>query len=366
MSGTKKIFLGLAPALVVLAAGGLLTAAQGTPIHYVRICKQAGAGVTGNFTFSIYDTATQTTKTVVVAAGTCLQSEDTAISAKTDPVVSEAPTAGTKVSSITPSGGGSTVMWTDLANRSIKVTGPGPQWVVTITFTNVKAPVDSNGTGGTATPQGATVKICKVAGPNVAVGTPFSFVVDGGTPVAVPAGPAPGGFCALVPGVMPIGEDVTVDEQPVAGTHVTGIVVAPVADLVSADVPGAQAVVHTSPGVTEVTFTNARGATGWVEICKKLDKPSPGATAPFQFTIPGTSVGILSVPVGACSPAIEVPAGQVTVTELSPTSSALVGCATQNPAQLVACSLTARTATVSVVAGDVSHETILTMTNRKL
>jgi hypothetical protein len=366
MSRTKKILLGLVPALAALAAGGVLSAAQGTPIHYVRICKQAGPGVTGNFTFAIYDTATQTTKTVVVAAGSCLQSQDTAIAALSDPVVSEAPSAGTKVSSITASGGGSTVVWTDLANRSIKVTSPGEPWVVTVTFRNVKAPAGSDGTGGTATPHGATIKICKVAGPNVAVGTPFSFVVDGGPPLTVPAGPAPGGSCAILPGLTGVGDDVTIEELPVAGSHVTSIAVAPTADLVSADLPGAQAVVHTTPGVTEVTFTNARGVTGWMEICKKLDKPSPVATPPFLFTIPGTSVGTVSVPVGACSPAIEVPAGQVTVTELSTSNSALVGCATENLAQLITCNQTARTATVSVVAGDVSHETILTMTNRKL
>ena len=85
-----------------------------------------------------------------------------------------------------------------------------------------------------------------------------------------------------------------------------------------------------------------------------------------MVTIPGTSVGTVSVPVGACSPAIEVPAGQVTVTELSTASSVFVGCATENASQLVACNPTARTATVSVVAGDVSHETILTVTNHRL
>lgn len=348
----------------LLAAGGAMTAAHAEPWRQIKLCKQGGLGVTGNFTFTIYDPPTQTTQTVVVAAGTCVTSEATKFSAGAAPVIQEAAVAGTSVSSITASGGGSSVVWSDLAQRSVKVSDPGYPWVVTVTFKNVKTLVSGGDTGTVLTPSGATVKLCKVAGPNVAVGTPYTFTVDGGSPVTVPAGPAPGGYCAVVPEVFGVDDQLTVHENPVSGTHVTGAVVSPASQLVSTDLAAGDVVFRTNTGVTEVTFTNAKGPTGWLEICKKLSAPT--AAPPFLFTVPGTSVGTISVPAGACSPAFEVPSGQVTVTELGSAGYALLGCATLPAPKLVTCNTTARTATVSVTAGGLATETIVTFTNRKL
>jgi hypothetical protein len=55
------------------------------------------------------------------------------------------------------------------------------------------------------------LKVCKVAGPGVTVGTPFTFTASDSTGSSilpqippVPAGPAPGGTCVLGPS-LPVG-----------------------------------------------------------------------------------------------------------------------------------------------------------------
>jgi len=354
----------LLPLVGVLGLQGPATGASDA-YHYVEICKKGGVGVTGNFTFSIYDPPTQTTATLVVPVnGACAK---TMISAGSEPVVTEAAVAGTKVTSITATGSGSSAIWTDLANRSIKTTFPGvaPR-TVTVTYTNVQAPKDegSNGTTIGAVASGGTLKLCKVAGPNVAVGTPFPFAVDG-TPITVTAGPAPGGYCKVVPDVFEIGADVTVQETPPSGINVTGIAVTPASSVVSSNVGAGKAVVHMGAGVTEATFTNGKGKTGWIEICKEMTPVPPGPVPNFQFTVPGTSLGTISVPPGSCSPAIEVAAGQATITEVAQPPYVHVGCLTLPASRLVACNTTARTATVSVVAGAPADMTIVTFDNRK-
>jgi hypothetical protein len=202
------------------------------------------------------------------------------------------------------------------------------------------------------------LKICKVAGVGIAVGTPFSFTISTSTShavLSVPAGPAPGGTCMVGPS-YPVGTQVGITEAPIpAGDIVSSIVVAPAGQLVSSSLAAGSATVTIGNGVTEVTYTDQR--TGFLEICKRGD-----VTGNFTFTVGPGGLGPFAVPAGACSPAIEVAAGQVIINEQTP-GAIIVDCATVPAAQQGPC--TASTSTVTVVPGDVSTMTIAFVTNRR-
>ena len=105
------------------------------------------------------------------------------------------------------------------------------------------------------------LKICKVAGRGVMVGTLFSFTASGDPTVyQVPAGPAPGGYC-VVGKSYPVGTPVLVTELPHSGTVVSSITVAP-PDRGGTQTPNSVIVIIDS-GTTEATFTNtASGVVG--------------------------------------------------------------------------------------------------------
>src|SRR5207244_2428965 len=65
-----------------------------------------------------------------------------------------------------------------------------------------------NATGPSCEP--GILKVCKVAGPGIAVGTPFTFTAGSST-FTVPAGPPPGGTCVVGPR-FPVGSNVAVVE----------------------------------------------------------------------------------------------------------------------------------------------------------
>lgn len=209
------------------------------------------------------------------------------------------------------------------------------------------------------TDAGGILKICKVAGPGVPIGTNFRFTA-GNTTTVVPAGPARGGYCRIA-GTFPIGSNVTVDEIIPTGTTATKIAVTPIGRAVGkANLSAGTMTVNIGSGVTEVTYTNKR--TGFIEICKET--AGRGVSGNFQFTVTGVAQPI-SVPVGACSPALEVPAGPTTVTETLRAGTTLAMCPVAlAPATVVSCNLPAQSAVVTVAAGDTSTQTILTFTNR--
>jgi hypothetical protein len=206
-------------------------------------------------------------------------------------------------------------------------------------------------------PAGGLLKVCKVAGPGIAIGTPFTFTAGPGK-FAVPAGPAPGGTCMIGP-TFPIGSNVTVDEDVPPGHTVSSITVAPPKQLVGTPNLAAGSVnVTIGSGVTVVTFTDK--LTGFLEICKRGD-----VTGNFSFTVSPGGLGPFVVPAGACSPPIEVIAGSVVVTEQPTTGNAMVSCTTFPAGQQGLCDSKAQTSIVTVAAGDVSAETIAFITNRK-
>jgi hypothetical protein len=205
---------------------------------------------------------------------------------------------------------------------------------------------------------GGILKICKVAGTGITVGTSFTFSAGSST-VTVPAGPAPGGTCMVGPS-FPVGTNITVTETVPAGDTVSNISVAPPGQLVGTpNLAGGSVNVTIGSGVTEVTFTDDR--TGFIEICKKGD-----VTGTFNFTVSPGGLGPFAVPAGACSPAIAVAAGPVTIHERPSRGSRMVACSTLPASQQGLCNTTTQTSTVTVEPGDVSTMTIAFVTNRRL
>jgi len=209
----------------------------------------------------------------------------------------------------------------------------------------------------TITPVGI-LKVCKVAGPGITVGTPFSFTANG-NPFQVAAGPGPGGTCLVVNPSFPAGTTVTIVETIPAGTAVSNITVAvaPPGNVVSTNNATGTVVVTTGPGVTEVTYIDYK-TTGYLEICKT-------GVAGGSFMVNPGNLGPFAVPVGACSPAIQVAAGQVMITETPPLGIVIGGCTTIPSGRLVSCPPGGLTATVTVVPGDIPSESIATINNRR-
>lgn len=212
--------------------------------------------------------------------------------------------------------------------------------------------------------QCGVLKICKVAGFGIAVGTPFTFkyaTVSGSGTVTVPAGPAPGGYCEIA--ATSVAGAYTVGEAIPAGDTVRSITPVPSGGTANL-VKGTDKGTLTANQVSEVTYVDQdlpKGMqTGYLEICKSAPQSSTGAVTDFTFTVDGRTV---TVPAGACSPAIEVAAGTVIVTETPQPPYVMVGCATMTTSDLLGCDPAAATATVAVAPGGVPDETILTVTN---
>lgn len=216
----------------------------------------------------------------------------------------------------------------------------------------------------------AIVKVCKVAGEGVAPNANFTFS-DGLNSVQVPAGPAPDGYCAVLGSNYAVGANVTVQETAPAGYgpgSAADMTVVPATALVpgSKNVAGRKLTVKTVAGVTEVTFKNER-KTGYLEICKKVvGEPISGN---FSFTVSPAGpdgAGPFAVPAGACTPAIAVMAGIVTITEAPKAGTGMMNaCSTIPSGRQGACDPTARTSKVTVVPGDIASQTIAYVTNRR-
>ncbi len=128
-----------------------------------------------------------------------------------------------------------------------------------------------------------------------------------------------------------------------------------------------------STQIASVRFANCRNPAynGYIELCKQTDPDYP-VTGTFNFTLtaPFFNGGPYAVPVGTCSPAISVPSGEITVAE-APMS----GVAVENVTaysydaygnyinELDSWTPPNLSATVSVVPGGVSLETVATFTN---
>jgi hypothetical protein len=212
-----------------------------------------------------------------------------------------------------------------------------------------------------ATNKVGTLKVCKVAGFEIPVGTPFTFTA-GSVTVVVPAGPAPGGYCNIV-GTYPVGTDVSIKETIPGGDEVEGISVLPAAQLVSSTIATGKVKVDVGTGVTEVTYTDQSeeaAKAGYLEICKQATAGPVAPPTSFQFTVDGQQV---TVPTNACTSAIQLPSGSTVVTETPAGGYSMSACAAIPAADLVSCNPSGNTATVKIVAGNTSTQTILEVTN---
>jgi len=196
------------------------------------------------------------------------------------------------------------------------------------------------------------------------VGTPFTFhipaLIGAGT-VKVPAGPAPGGYCKVV-GTYTVGRPYKITEVIPAGYFVTAITAAPPGGTKNLALGTYKRTIHT--GINEVTYADESlraKESGYLEICKEV--PPNGAALPSLFVFHVGSQTI-DVPPNACSPATQVLAGSVTVTETLPPSYFMVACSTIPAANLVLCNTSGHFAIVIVKPGGVASGTILTVTDR--
>jgi hypothetical protein len=216
----------------------------------------------------------------------------------------------------------------------------------------IKAELSGSCIGNQCVKESGLLKVCKVAGIGVPLGTPFSFTANGSAPFAVPAGAAPGGACVVGPRFLS-GTHVTVKEVGPLGYSVSNITVLPPQTVTPTLGVNGSVTVTMGTGVTETTFTDKAYAysdkTGMLEICKV--GPDQGN---FSFTVSPGALGPFTVPAGSCSAAIEVPAGPVDITEMPTKGFTMLGCATIPAANQLGCDPSKQISTVQVGAGNAS------------
>jgi len=100
---------------------------------------------------------------------------------------------------------------------------------------------------------------------------------------------------------------------------------------------------------------------GIIEICKD-DSPDGSLSGLSTFSIAGQA-GTVAVLVGTCSPAIQLPDGFATITELPQPGTTLLSVFTFPNDRLISFDPMTRSAVVLITPGDISTETVITFTN---
>ncbi len=100
---------------------------------------------------------------------------------------------------------------------------------------------------------------------------------------------------------------------------------------------------------------------GLIEICKD-DSPAGSLSGDATFAIAGQP-GTVAVPVGACSPAMTLPDGFATITELPQPGASLLNVSVFPGDRLISFDAATDTAVVLITPGDISMETVVTFTN---
>ena len=307
----------------------------------VQICKVAGTGVAAgtNFTFSVGGTP------VAVAAGAC-----------STPVVM--PAGSASITETLPTGIVLAAVSTLPAGSLVSANLPAGTATVTV---NAGATTIATFTNNAVVLTTGFLQVCKVAGANVAAGTPFTINVAG-TPVVVQAGPAPGGTCST-PVVVPAGPAIITETLP-AGTVLTSVSTLPAGSLVSSNLAGGTATVTVvAGGQTIATFVNTGTpppSTGFLQVCK-IAGANVAAGTNFTFNVAGTPVVVSAgpAPLGTCSTPVALPAGPAVITETLPAGTVLTSVSTLPVGSLVSANLATGTATVTVIAGGQTIATFL-------
>lgn len=114
-------------------------------------------------------------------------------------------------------------------------------------------------------------------------------------------------------------------------------------------------------GVILVGCLSGSAQAGFIEICKDSN-PAGSVTGLFNFSVAG-QVGMYAAPVGACSPAFQLPDGPAFITEVPQAGSMIFGVSAYPTTRLDSFDPIMGTAKVEIVPGDISTQTIVTFTN---
>jgi|HubBroStandDraft_1064217.scaffolds.fasta_scaffold05796_3 hypothetical protein len=231
-----------------------------TPEPFVEVCKSSAtvSPVTGDFTFTSPAFTSVPGNAITVPLGSC--SGPIPVSAGTI-TITETPASGSNLVGVEASGYDPVTLQpenrlvsSNLAGGSAVITAVagGVPFETVVTFTNQAFK------GEVFTGQ---LKICKIAGAGVTVGTNFNFTATSTSAAVsqtytVPAGPASeGGYCVLDNTTFPAGTTVKIVEPlplPIPAVYYS------VSSAVSpAGTTGGNSIVATlGTGITEVTFTN--------------------------------------------------------------------------------------------------------------
>jgi len=294
------------------------------PTGVIEVCKDAAPGttLTGSFSFNVSGAANNPYN---IPAGVC----SGAILVQAGSVtITETPRAGFQLVDVSA----------NPLDRIVSVDIPRGSAVVNVPAGGVSAETVVHFVNGTSGPGTGQLKICKVAGPGVALGQNFVITANERS-YTVPAGPASqGGYC-IVDGTFAIGTQVTVQEMPPFPYGVLGIAVNPPSRSAGAPVVAngnGQATVTIGSGFTEVVFTNI-GSTpsGQLKVCKIAGSGVPIGTnfgfSVLSATAPG-SIQIVTVPAGPAEQGgycviagAFQPGTRTTVTELPASGYAVTG-----------------------------------------
>ena len=352
--GRKPLF-GLLSALMTLSFGGFVAVpaahANNVGPGTIEVCKAAKNGMAGlPFQFKLNGGAPFT-----VTGGSC--SGPMAAPAGNNTVV-ETQQAGLEVQKIKAK-----KVSENLATGTVVVkvkAGSTPANESLVTFTNRRNPA-------------VGLKVCKVTTDVTLQGDSFSFTENGGPAYSVKAGTPASPICSDVHKYA-LDTQVNIAELAVPNTLVSNITVS---DGRGSNIDTANRTVTATigAGVTVVTYTNIVAPVpqfGYIEVCKSagdafvIGDTIGGAyvTGSFDFTItaPGFTA-TRSVLVGQCSEPIQVPAGNVSVTEAARFPYYVSNIWVDPSNRLVTKNLANGTVTVVVPKGDTNDETLVTYEN---
>jgi len=202
------------------------------------------------------------------------------------------------------------------------------------------------------------VKVCKTTDDRIPSGSPFTFVSPPAAPVTIASG-----SCKIVGTNLQSGNQLAFQETLDSGYWLEDIIVEPATSLVAKDIDDRTVTVQAISGVAEVTFHNVYKP-AYIEICKDTD-----LAGLYEFEINPAPTGRISVPANGCSAPIEVPAGQLTITEYAGNilqDATLLANYDVNPSNhYVTHSLMAKQVTINIPPGTTGTQTIVTFGNEK-